>query len=65
MITEPSSTSREFLRKHSEWLGKMHAAVDRLDEDERRAAIDRASIPSIRYERYRRNGITRVRKARS
>lgn len=64
MITEPSSSSREFLRKHREWLGQMHAAVDPLDDEARKAAIDRASRPSIRYERYRKNGITRVRRAR-
>ena len=65
MITEPSASSREFLRRRNAVAAQLRNAVDRLPPRKREQAIDAASIPSIRYERYRKNGITRVRKARA
>lgn len=44
---------------------QLHAVIDVLPDDARAALIARASKPSIRYQRYRKNGLTRVRKARA
>jgi len=63
-LTVPSPSSRAWERLRDSISAELHNAVDRLPPRRREQAIDAASIPSIRYERYRRNGITRVRKAR-
>ena len=64
MITEPSTSSRAFLRKRDAIAAQLQAVVDRLPPRKREAAIDAGSIRTIQYERYRRNGVTRLRRAR-
>lgn len=63
-LTHPTASTRKWARKHDEIVAALHDVVDRLPPRRKSAAIATASKPSIRYQRYRKNGLTRVRKAR-
>jgi hypothetical protein len=60
--TQPSSSSRAWERKRDAIKAALETAIP---EDRRKPLADRASIPTIRYERYRKGGVTRIRRARA
>jgi hypothetical protein len=60
MFTVPSASSKAWERKRDAVKAELETAIP---EDSRKALADRASIPTIRYERYRKNGKTCIRRA--
>lgn len=59
-LTLPTKSTRAWERLRDGTTAKLDAAIP---AENRKALADRASVPTIQYQRYRKNGRTRIRKA--